>query len=249
MAPAIPWIVKGGIAIAGHYANKRAANKASSRGGEEELARTGAQGAAGRLGRQGEQAFDTGFGQGYEPAMGYFRSLARGGNAAQVATAGPRAQITDAYRGANTALDKNLMDPAQKAQAQAGNARDVAAQVSRLTAGVQPMAYSQLANMGMQGMELGGRSTAQSGGLYGGLLQQGSDDRHKGNEEQRQSGSAFGGLFRDLMGGLNFGGSGNSGGGIWEGGQGLPGTNRGMPPPPPRMGAGAARGGFRGGGF
>lgn len=92
-------------------------------------------------------------------ALQYYATLLRGSRSAmQLATAGPAAQITDVYRGAQRGLEHQGVRGGERQTALAELNRDRAAAVAGLTTGQQGAAASALGN-------LGGELTRQ--GLYG----------------------------------------------------------------------------------
>jgi hypothetical protein len=104
-------------------------------------------------------------------AGGYFNTLLRGDRAAMSqATAGPAAQITDQYRGANSSLEHMGIRGGEAATSRAELARDQAAKVAGLTTGVQPMAAGALASLGMNQTEQGQRGVAAAGEGFGNLM-------------------------------------------------------------------------------
>jgi hypothetical protein len=105
LAPAVPWIIKGGAALAGGLMSKKSQSSAMKRSPEEQTALTGAQGAAGQLQQGGQSLLAQGQGasaQGLndlsQPANYWSRLL--GGNRAQMsqATAAPRAQAIAPFK-------------------------------------------------------------------------------------------------------------------------------------------------------
>ena len=101
------------------------------------------------------------------------------------------------------------MRGAAKDVAEADLNRQRASQIAGLTTGVQPLAAQALAGMGGQQVSQGvGAASAgagalgQVGGLYGGLLQSGAQNRMYGREQGAQAGQSMGGFLFDIINGL-----------------------------------------------
>lgn len=104
-------------------------------------------------------------------AGGYFSTLLRGSRAAmQQATAGPAAQITDTYRGAEAGLEKAGVRGGEAATARAELQRDKASKIAGLTTGVQPMAAGALADLGGKMVSEGQSGVANAASGYGSLM-------------------------------------------------------------------------------
>jgi hypothetical protein len=217
LAPAIPWAIKGGAMLGGSLFGKMIQGGAQKRSPEEGMALQGAQSAAGNLTQQGNALI----GQGV-PMLGqagnYWQTLLSGNRAAMAqATAGPRAALTDVYRGAESNLERSGIRGAARDVASAELGRDRAGQIARLTTGVQPGAAHALAGVGSQLLGTGAPMLGQAGGIWGNLLGAGFDNRQYARGEGEKGGKAIGGLIFDILQGTlgkKFGGGGNMGAGI-----------------------------------
>lgn len=215
LAPAIPWIVKGGSLLGGWLAGRKAEKSAMQRSPEEQQALTGAQGAAGLLGRYGGQLFGAGqqtLGQGVGQlgtAGNYWDTLLRGSRAAMAqATAGPRAALTEQYRGAERGLERSGLRGAVKDLASANLSRQRAGQIAGLTTGVQPAAAqgladigSQLGNLGLNTTQLGLGSTEAGANIWQRLLGAGFENRKYGRAEGAAANKNIGSLIFDILSG------------------------------------------------
>lgn len=186
----------GGIA-AGAVVGQQAQKNAMKRSPEEQAALTGATGAAGDLGRYGKQAWNQGQ-QTLDAPGQYFRTLLSGNRAAMSqAIAGPAAQLTGNYRGAQRALDQQGVRGAARDVAVADLNRDRVSKIAGLTTGMQPYAAEQLKSMGETQQALAPGMLGASGSLYGNLLGQGSINRQYARSEGEKTATAIGGLARD----------------------------------------------------
>jgi len=199
IGPALPWIVKGGAALGGMLLGRKAQSSAMKRSPEEQQALAGAQGAAAGLSQQGTSLI--GQGTGYLGQAGNYYSTLLGGNRAAMAqaTAGPRAAITDVYRGAERGLERSNVRGAARDVATGDLGRQRASQLSSLVTGVQPGAAAGLAGMGGQFLGTGGQLAQAGGSLYGNLLGQGFQNRVYGREEGGKAGKGIGGFLFDLL--------------------------------------------------
>ena len=201
IAPAVPYLIKGGAALGAHFLGKRAQSSAMKRSPEEQQALTGAQGAAAGLGREGSALLTQGterLGQ----AGNYYSTLLGGGRASMAqATAGPRAAITDVYRGAERGLERSNVRGAARDVASAELGRERASKLSSLVTGVQPAAASALADIGGRMTSTGGQLSTTGGSLYANLLGQGFRNREYGREEGRRTGAGIGGFLFDILSG------------------------------------------------
>src|SRR3990172_6623730 len=154
VAPFIPSIVS---AVGGGLAARRAQSSAMRRSPEElaalESARTSGmalQGTAGDLRTLGSSL--TGQGVPALQQAGSYWSRLLGGNRAQMAqaTAGPRAALTDIYRGAERGLAGSTVRGAARDVAQGELIRSRASQIAGLTTGVQPAAAQALQGVGSE---------------------------------------------------------------------------------------------------
>ena len=213
MAPAVPWIIKGGTMLGGALASKWGQGQAMKRSPEEAAALAGAQGAAGDLrdmsgglyARGGEAL---GKSLPYMTQAGDYWSTLLGGNrgAAALATAAPRAAITDQARGAERFLQRSGVRGGAADVAKAEIGRDRFNQIAQLTAGVQPAAAMQLGQLGTQfgqlGSTLAGQGTAAAEGagrINTNLLGQGFQNRSYARGEGQEFGKEMGGLLFDIL--------------------------------------------------
>jgi len=198
---ALPWIIKGGSALAGMIASKKAQSSAMKRGPEEQVGLTGEQQAAGQLRQQGGELVGEGRATLEQPTNYWSRLL--GGNRAQMAqaTAAPRGAITDIYRGAERGLERSGVRGAQRDVASAELNRQQAGQIAGLTTGVQPAAAGALTDIGAGQISQGAPMIGQAGGLYANLLGQGAQNRRYGREEGEKTGSAIGSMLFDVLSG------------------------------------------------
>lgn len=215
LAPAIPWAVRGGALLGGWLGGKKAQSSAQARSPEEQAALGGAQGAAGTLARQGSQAIQQGqqvFSQGL-PMLGnagnYWQTLLQGNRGAMaLATAGPRAAITDESRGAARGIERSGARGAVRDLAKAELSRDTFSKLAGLTTGVQPAAAQNLAAVGGQIGDLGlGLSRLGYGGqeasanIFSRLLGEGFENRKYARGEGEKAGKSIGSLIFDVLSG------------------------------------------------
>jgi hypothetical protein len=211
LAPAVPWIIKGGAALGGSLLGKMAQGSAQKRSPEESAAIGGAQNAAGALSTTGSGLINQGAPL-TSQASNYWATLL-GGNRAQMAqaTAAPRAAITDVYRGAESNLERSGVRGASRDRATAELGRDRASKIAGLTTGVQPFAAQQLADIGGEQTRLGAGMLGQSGSIWGNLLGQGFQNRAYARHEGEKAGTSIGGFLFDILSGTigkKFGGGG-----------------------------------------
>jgi hypothetical protein len=225
IAPFIPAI---GSAIGGIIGGRKATAAAQKRSPEEATALTGAQGAGTALGAQGSSQFATGTGMvkagqsTLAQPTNYYSRLLSGNRALQSqAVAAPRAAITDTYRGAERNLERSGVRGAARDVASAELGRSRAGAISSLITGVQPGAASALTAIGenQTGMGAGiagqgSSATSASGGIFGNLLGQGTQNRVYARGEGEKFGQGFGGLIFDLLSQAMKGKGRGSGGGI-----------------------------------
>ena len=195
VVPFIPMIVSG---VSSVIAAKRAQSAASKRSKEEQDALAGASGAAGSMGQQGSQLL--GQGGGYLGQAGNYYSTLLGGNRAQMAqaTAGPRAALTDVYRGAERGLERSGVRGAARDVATAELGRERASRISSLVTGVQPAAAAGLAGLGGQALSAGSSLSGGAGSIYSRLLGEGFQNRTYARDEGTKSGAAWGKFIRDI---------------------------------------------------
>lgn len=218
LAPAIPWIVKGGSLLGGWLAGRHAQNAALQRSPEEQTALTGAQTAASGLNTTGTQLNTQGAGA-TQQSLGYYEKLL-GGNRATMAeaTAAPRAAITDEYRGATRNLEHSGIQGAGRDLATAELNRDRVGKIAGLTTGQQGGAASAISDIGTNLISQGGARMGAAGSLYGNLLGQGQTNRTNAQQTGAQTGSSIGSFLFDILSGL--------GGGKAK----MPGSTMGLPP-------------------
>lgn len=212
IAPAMPWIIKGGAALGGALFGKKAQKNAMARSPEEQLALQGAQQAATGLTQTGQSLLQSGQSS-LGGATNYFQTLLRGSRPAmQQAVAAPTAAITDVYRGAERGLARSGVRGAARDVATSDLNRQQASQIAGLVTGMQPAAAQQLAGIGGSLIGQGAGLQQGAGGLWASLLGAGAQNRMYGRQEGAQAGGAVGNLIFDLIGGLgkrNTGISGN----------------------------------------
>jgi hypothetical protein len=213
MGAVVPFLPTIGSAIGGRFAGKGATAAAQKRSPEEALSLTGAQGAGSALAGMGRGLYGTGTGmvrQGQttlaQPTS-YYQKLLGGNRAlASQAVAAPRTQISDVYRGAERNLEQSGVRGASRDVAKGEIARQRAGQISSLITGVQPGAAGALTSIGenqtTQGAGIAGQgvgATGAAGGLFSGLLGQGTANRQYARGEGEKFGSGFGGLIFDIL--------------------------------------------------
>lgn len=214
LAPAMPWIIKGGAALAGGLLGRKAEKSAMARSPEEQAALAGAQSSATNMTTQGNALLNRA-----APMMGqagdYWSNLLGGNRAAMSqAVAAPRAALTDVYRGAESNLERSGVRGAQRDVALSELSRDRASRIAQLTTGVQPQAANSLATMG--GTLLGSGSSLLGGGAdaWTNLLSGGFDNRKYARGEGEKAGKGWGGIIFDILSGtLGKIGKGGGGGG------------------------------------
>jgi hypothetical protein len=205
IAPAIPLIIQGVGAIAGHYAGKKATANAMKRSPEEEKALQGGQ-------QTGQESLDTAGGlmkQGrpmIDDAGSYYKTLLHGNRAAMgLATAAPRAAITDAYRGADRGLQQSGLRGAAKDVQSGEMQRQRAGQIAGLTTGVQPAAAEALGNLGTETTRTATPLYNTAGNVFTNLLGQGAGNREYARGEGTKAAEQVGNITRtagDLAAGV-----------------------------------------------
>lgn len=222
LAPAVPWIIKGGAALGSALLSRKSQQSAMQRSPEEQQALAGAQGAATSLQTGGQNLIRSGQGttqQGLDTLgqAGSYWSRLLGGNRALMsqATAAPRAAITDTYRGAERSLQRSGVRGAQRDLAKAELARGRASQIAGLTTGVQPAAAEALGGIGSTITQAGTSTTSTganlasgAGNIWQGLLGAGAANRQYGRAEGEKTGSRLGGFLFDMISGFGGGGGG-----------------------------------------
>jgi hypothetical protein len=193
-----PVLGQAGAAGVGIYAGKKMQESAQKRSPEEQAALGGAQGVAGQAAGMAGELY--GESKPYlRQAGNYFSTLLRGNRAAmQQAVAGPTAQLTDVYRGAERGLERSGVRGAQRQVAAGDLARDRASKIAGLTTGIQPYAAEQLGKLGTDYMQNAAPLYGTAGNVYENLLGAGARNREYARGEGEKGGKAIGGLVRDI---------------------------------------------------
>jgi hypothetical protein len=201
LAPAVPWIIKGGAMLGSYIMSKKAQSSAQKRSPEEQAALSGAQSTSDNLTTAGTSLFSRGVP--YSRQAGDYYSTLLNGNRSQMAmaTAAPRAAITDVYRGAESNLERSGVRGASRDVASAELGRDRASKIAGLTTGVQPGAAAALAGMGGQMTGQGTAALMGAGNIWQNLLGQGFNNRAYAREEGNKAGSAMGSMVFDILSG------------------------------------------------
>jgi hypothetical protein len=200
IAPAVPWIAQGAGALVGALAGKKSQSNAMKRSPEETAALGGASTAAQGAGQTAQSLTDESRPYVSQPA-GYYQTLLHGNRAAMAqATAAPRAQIQEGYRGAQTGLARSGIRGAAKDVLSGQLGRQKVGQIAGQTTGVQPWAAGQLAGLGTDIQKTGAQLYGTSGNIYRDLLGQGFTNRKYARDEGAQTGKAIGGLVADIGG-------------------------------------------------
>jgi hypothetical protein len=192
-----PAITQGVGAGVGIYAGKKMQQAAQQRSPEEQAALGGAQGVAGQAAGMAGQLY--GEGRPYLKQAGNYFSTLLGGNRAamQQAVAGPTAQLTDVYRGAERGLERSGVRGAQRQVAAGDLARDRASKIAGLTTGIQPYAAEQLGKLGSDYLQNAAPLYGTAGGVYSNLLGQGARNREYARGEGQKGGEQIGAIIRD----------------------------------------------------
>lgn len=215
LAPAVPWIIKGGAALGGALLSRHSQNAAMARSPEEKTDLTGATNAATNLQtsgqgliKSGQQTQQQGLNTMAGPTSYWSRLL--GGNRASMAqaTAAPRGAISDIYSGAERGLSRSGVRGASRDVAKGELSRERAGKIAGLTTGVQPAAAEELGNLGGQTAAIGSQTTAQGGAMAGqganifsNLMGQATQNRMYGRQEGEKSGNRIGGFIFDILAG------------------------------------------------
>jgi hypothetical protein len=175
-------------AIMGHKSRK-ATDAASAQAGN----------AFGQLQGQSGQLFNQGLPMA-QNAGGYFNTLLRGNRAAMSqAVAGPAAQITDNYRGAEKSLEHMGIRGGEAATARAEMSRDRASQVAGLTTGVQPMAAQALGNLGTNLIGQGQTGLAEAGSGYSNLMRNRLASQGQAYDQNTSAGEGIGRSIGEMI--------------------------------------------------
>lgn len=220
LAPAVPWIIKGGSMLAGGLLGKKAQDSAGQLSPMEQASLQGVTNSANQMSAQGKMLTGAGM-PGVTGAMNYYQTLLSGNRGAMAqATAGPRASITDQFRGAGRSLERSGVRGGVKDLLKGEMARDQAGQTARLTTGMQPAAAGALGQLGSNLVGEGTRTLGQAGNLWGSLMQPGMANRMYARQQGQEAGNSMGGLIFDILSGTlgKFGkkGGGGSGGVTWS---------------------------------
>lgn len=213
---AIPWWARLAGTAGSLIAGKLAGDSASKLSPLEQTAVTGATGAADTLSAQGKSLSAGGLStiaQGLPQLQkaGDYYGILLGGNrsAMSLATAGPRASITDTYRGAERGIERSGAQGGVRDLAKAELSRSRASDLSALTTGVQPAAAAGVTDIGARTTAAGLGLTQQGtqalsgvGNIYDSLLGAGYKNRVYGNQQGQQAGSAVGSMIFDLLSGI-----------------------------------------------
>lgn len=201
LAPAIPWIVKGGALLGGMLGGKKAQSSAQQRSPEEAYALNQGSQLGTSMGQQGTNLVQQGQ-QNLNPALNYYQALLGGDRAKQAqVTAAPRAAISDTYRGAEHGVERSGLRGATKDLATAELSRDRASKIAGLTTGVQPMAAGAVSDISTNLLSQGGGMQQNASSLFANLLGQGYNNRVYARGEGEKAGSAIGGLLFDTLSG------------------------------------------------
>jgi hypothetical protein len=129
-------------------------------------------------------------------ALNYYTTLLRGNRAAmQMATAGPAAQLTDTYRGAERGLERAGVRGGEAATARAELNRDRANSIAQLTTGQQGNAAAALGQLGGEATQTGVRAVEGASIGYGNLAGQAGDRANQYTQNER---SDWGGVGRSI---------------------------------------------------
>ena len=225
----------GGTALAGHFLSKKLGKPPAltQQGGQ---AQTGLFGNAGALQGAGQSLLAGGtamrgagmaeFNKGgadLDAAGGYLRSIVNGGNAAATAAVAPQiGQITSAYRGAQSSLDRSGIRGAGRDVAEAEMGREKAGRISDLVIAQRPGAVAGLAQLaqgrqqaglnltgqGLQSSSAGlgayGAASGPLGAIYGGEARR----AEIGAANQAEIGKLFANIIFDMLKGQKGAGAG-----------------------------------------
>jgi hypothetical protein len=195
VVPFIPLIAQGVGALGGALAGKKATSMAQQRSPEELAALSGETGAANTLGTTGNSLVTQGRSMMQQPADYYSRLLGGDRAAMAEATAGPRAQLQEGYKGAQSQLATSGIRGAAKDQLSGNLMRQGASQIAGLTTGVQPAAAGALGSLGTTTLQAGAPMLSQSGNLFANMLGQGYNNRIQAQQQGQTTGNAIGSLI------------------------------------------------------
>ena len=203
-------IVTGGISAFSAIKNGRAAGRQTK---IMEGAQQQQMGALAQNRQQGTDLFQAGM-PATQNALNYYATLLRGSRAAmQQATAGPAAQLTDTYRGAERGLERMGIRGGEAATARAELSRDRANAIAQLTTGQQGAAAAALGGLGsrLTGQGVDAVSGAATG--YGNLAGQAGDVAAGYRQDARDDWAGVGKAFGE---GMRQYGDWRKGGGRWH---------------------------------
>lgn len=214
------WLTNLGIgvggSILGNYLGGKVANSAMQLTPQEQQAWTGGTTAATALGRQGAGLTSMGL-PSIASAGNYWDTLLRGSRSAMAtATAGPRAAITDEYRGAERGLERSGVRGGVADLARAELSRDRAGKIAGLTTGVQPQAAQQLGSLGTTLTGQGTAAQIGAGDTWSGLLNAAARNKALGQAAGNQFAGGFGSILGDVLLGKSItDATGTTAGGSW----------------------------------
>lgn len=196
--PAIPALITGGAGIASSLIGKSSANAAATRSPEETAALASNTGIANRASDQSGKLFDAAM-----PAVGsaikYNDTLLNGSRPAMdLATAGTRAAVGDTYTGADRAISMRTPGAGQ-ARARAELNRGRAADIARITTGVQPNAAANLAGIGTGLIPAAGAGLNTATAANNANLTSGMANRTQANTVGSNTAGSFGRIFAQIM--------------------------------------------------
>jgi hypothetical protein len=132
-------------------------------------------------------------------ALNYYQTLLQGNRAAMAqAVAGPTAQLTDMYRGAERNLDRQGVRGGSRDLAVAELGRDRANSLAQLTTGVQPMAAGNLGSLGGSMTSMGAGALSSAAGIGSNITGQGFQNRQNSNQMWGGALSDVGGAMFDV---------------------------------------------------
>ena len=199
MAAVVPVAIMAGQAIAGYIKNRNAAKAETAAQTERQTNVAGARGVSSALTSSGTALTSMGM-PGVQGAQNYYQTLL-GGNRAQMAlaTAGPRAAITDQYRGAEHNLERSGVRGAVGDLARATLNREQTGKIAGLTAGVQPEAAGAVANIGTNLLSQGGARLGEAGNIWGRILGDSSKNLWSAQQRHDVAGTQFGKSLFDVL--------------------------------------------------
>lgn len=208
MAAAVPWIIKGGIALGSYIVNKKAQNKqkkaAEKTGGNADILQN--------YGQQGAEAGQ----RNLSGAAQYYRNILSGSKSQmQSALAPETGTVMDYYRGAQGKATRELRGGARD-QAVAELDRSRVGDLARMVPTARANAAQGLYGVGATQVGQGANSLAQSGYLNNTLFNQQSQM----NQEAGERAKVWGNLLYDVAGAWN-GKGGSSAAATGRGGTGL----------------------------